>query len=72
MLGESWDEPTHARAVLTDKLLRSLGFEAAAELAADLSCDRIWRKKMLDSESSADRAAFNESSISCAERLLPE
>jgi hypothetical protein len=55
-----------------DKLLRSLGFDAAPELAADLSCYRIWRKKMLDSESSASRAAFNESSKSGSDRRLHE
>ena len=57
---------------LQDELLRSLGFEAAPELAPDLSCYRIWRKKMLDSESSADRAAFNESSRSRADWTLRE
>ena len=60
----------------------SLGFDPLPDVHADrhaiqicrrqMSCYRIWRKKMLDSESNADRAAFNESSRSHADRLSPE
>jgi hypothetical protein len=57
---------------LQDELLRSLGFEAAPELAPDLSCYRIWRKKTLDSGSSASRAAFNGPSQFGPDRPLHE
>ena len=49
--------------LLTDDLLQSLGFEPAPELAADLSCYRIWRRKPLEPAPILSRTALNETDI---------
>ena len=46
--------------LLKDDVLESLGFEPAPELAADLSCYRIWRRKPLELAPMSSRTALNE------------
>ena len=46
--------------LLNDDLLDSLGFEPAPELAMDMSCYRVWRRKSPDRATVSSRTALNE------------
>jgi hypothetical protein len=55
------DIKEYCQDLLTDDLLQSLGFEPAPEMAADLLCYRIWRRKPLVPAAISSRTVLNES-----------